>query len=89
MKKPNPYLLLVGAIISGTPTLRGTQVSVSVGTLPPIRSCRVLFPNSQFINGGGGNLWATKWIIERKNDELKRKGEIGGIRTDPTRALFI
>jgi len=88
MKKPNPYLLLVGAIISSTPTLRGTQVSVSIGT-DPIRSCRVLFPNSQFINGGAGNLWATRWIIERKNDELKRKGEMGGIRTDPTRALFI
>lgn len=88
MAKPNPYLLMLGATITGMRTLRATPISVTLNIVP-VRSITLLFPNSQFIDGGKGNLWATKWIIDRKNVELKKKGEIGGIRIDPERALFI
>lgn len=73
------------ATVEGT-ARHGVLVSVTIAT-DPERSMRTWFPKSQFWNDGAGNLFAAKWIIERKSKRLKAGG-LAGICVDSTRGFW-
>ena len=76
------YLKLVGATLEHTgKDGHVVEVSVTLNTVP-VRSARFWFPIAHLRNYGPDQLFAAEWIIEKRNQALRKTGETATIRVD-------
>ena len=63
------------------------SVSVRLNT-NPVSCHRFWFPKSKIFNDGQGNLFAPKWLIEKKNEDLRDQGESASILLDYSQGFW-